>query len=171
MSATLAIEPAAHQQDICEPNSAGGVWDYVSASRLNLWLRCPLAFKLKYIDGVREPTTPSLFLGRQVHQGLERFYRRRQLGLPTATSLIVEAMLADWQQAAELEGVQFASSQEATRLGELAATSGAGVLDAGAARRAAAAGGGNLAVLPADRSGYWRRPGPAAGGRDRPGAG
>ena len=31
---------------------AGGVWDYVSASRLNLWLRCPLAFKLRYIDGV-----------------------------------------------------------------------------------------------------------------------
>jgi hypothetical protein len=25
---------------------AGGVFDYVSASRLNLWLKCPRAFRL-----------------------------------------------------------------------------------------------------------------------------
>ena len=24
---------------------AGGVWDYLSASRLNLWLKCPLAWR------------------------------------------------------------------------------------------------------------------------------
>ncbi len=48
---------------------SGGVWDYISASRLNLWLRCPLAFKCRYIDGIRTPTTLSLFLGKQVHHG------------------------------------------------------------------------------------------------------
>jgi hypothetical protein len=24
----------------------GGIWDYISPSRLNLWLKCPLAWKL-----------------------------------------------------------------------------------------------------------------------------
>ena len=41
----------------------GSVWDYVSVSRLNLWIRCPLAFKLRYLDGIRTPTSPALFLG------------------------------------------------------------------------------------------------------------
>ena len=33
----------------------GGIWDYVSPSRLSLWLKCPTAFKLRYIDGIRTP--------------------------------------------------------------------------------------------------------------------
>ena len=69
---------------LAEPKPAtrpAGVWDYISPSRLNLWLKCPLAFKLRYIDGVRSPTTPNLFLGKRVHQGLEIFYRHRQLGI------------------------------------------------------------------------------------------
>ena len=37
----------------------GGVWDYVSASRLNLWLKCPLAFQLRYVDGVESPVSPA----------------------------------------------------------------------------------------------------------------
>lgn len=43
---------------------AGGVWDYVSISRLNLWLKCPLAFKLRYIDGIEAPPSASQFVGR-----------------------------------------------------------------------------------------------------------
>lgn len=58
------------------------VWAYVSPSRLNAWLRCPLAFKLKYIEGIREPTTATLFLGKAVHASLECYYRHRQLGVP-----------------------------------------------------------------------------------------
>ncbi len=30
------------------PQRDNGVWNYVSASRLNLWLRCPLAFRFLY---------------------------------------------------------------------------------------------------------------------------
>ena len=57
----------------------GGVWDYVSPSRLGLWAKCPLAWKFRYLDGIRTPTSPSLFLGKCVHAGLEHFYRNRQL--------------------------------------------------------------------------------------------
>jgi hypothetical protein len=30
----------------------GGVWDYVSPSRLGLWAKCPLAWKFRYLDGM-----------------------------------------------------------------------------------------------------------------------
>ena len=58
-----------------------GVWEYVSPSRLSLWLKCPLAFKLRYVDGIITPPSPALFVGRMVHEVLECFYRHRQLGL------------------------------------------------------------------------------------------
>ena len=59
----------------------GGVWAYLSASRLNCWLGCPLKFRFQYIDGLRPPTTPSLFLGKAVHGALEAYYRHRHLGV------------------------------------------------------------------------------------------
>ena len=64
------------------PPPKGGVGDYVSPSRLTLWLKCPLAFKLRYVDGIETPPSPSQFIGRVVHAGLESWYRHRQLGLP-----------------------------------------------------------------------------------------
>ena len=60
------------------------VWAYISPSRLNLWLKCPLAFKLKYIDGIRQKTSPAFFLGKVVHAALECHYRHRQLGVAFA---------------------------------------------------------------------------------------
>ena len=58
----------------------GGLWAYVSPSRLNLWLRCPLAFKFKYVDGIRSETSPAMFLGKMCHAALEIFYRHRRQG-------------------------------------------------------------------------------------------
>ena len=43
---------------------------YISPSRLNCWLKCPLSFRLRYIEGIRTPTSPSLFLGKACHSGL-----------------------------------------------------------------------------------------------------
>ena len=48
----------------------GGVWEYVSPSRLNCWLSCPLKWRLRYLDGIRTPTTPALFVGKACHAGL-----------------------------------------------------------------------------------------------------
>lgn len=48
---TFDHEPVGEQQ--------ADVWAYISASRLNAWLKCPLAFKLHYIDGIRSPPLSS----------------------------------------------------------------------------------------------------------------
>ena len=44
------------------------MWEYVSPSRLGCWIRCPLAFKFRYLDGIRSSTTPSLFVGKVVRE-------------------------------------------------------------------------------------------------------
>jgi putative RecB family exonuclease len=90
----------------------GDVWSYISPSRLNLWLRCPLAFKLHYIDGVRTPTSPAMFLGKQVHAGLETFYRHRQLGVSLEPGDVATRTVETWGQAVAEDEMIFKSQAE-----------------------------------------------------------
>ena len=97
-------------------NGQGGIWDYVSASRLSLWARCPLAFKIKYIDGVRTAPSLSMFLGKQVHAGLEVFNRHRQLRIDLEPAEVVGRLQASWDKAVIDEGITFKEVEQETRL-------------------------------------------------------
>jgi hypothetical protein len=94
------------------PPPKGGVRDYISPSRLNLWLKCPLAFKFRYVDGIESPPSPGLFVGRVVHAGLESWYRHRQLGIPLDATDLGRRLDAWWEHAAAEEQVEFASVTE-----------------------------------------------------------
>jgi putative RecB family exonuclease len=104
MDRALTISVPEHRQ--------GGLWDYVSASRLNLWLRCPLAFRLKYVDGIVPPTSPAMFLGQMVHRGLEFYYRHRQLGITLDAEGVADRLYDVWHEAVESEKVAFDSPTE-----------------------------------------------------------
>lgn len=96
------------EQDLAHDRQ-GSIWDYVSPSRLNSWRACPLKFRLKYIEGIRTPTTPSLFLGKVTHAALERFYRHKQLGITLTADDLVSHVALTWEQAALDEGMSFGS--------------------------------------------------------------
>jgi len=89
---------------------------YISPSRLNLWLRCPLAFKLRYIDGIRSPPSKSMFVGKMVHSGLECFYRHRQLGVTLPAGDIVQRMDACWEPLTAEDCIQFKDTAEEAKL-------------------------------------------------------
>ncbi len=67
-----------HSEQASPDIRPNGIGDYISPSRLNLWRKCPLALRLRYVDRIRLPPSPALFLGKQVHDALELFYRHRQ---------------------------------------------------------------------------------------------
>lgn len=90
----------------------GGVWSYISPSRLNLWLKCPLAYKLKYYDGLETPMSPAQFIGRRVHDALEVFYRHRQVGLALEKHDLVERMETSWAPAIEADGMRFTRTED-----------------------------------------------------------
>ena len=107
--------PRHHPNGPCQQKESraisGGVWDYVSASRLSLWLNCPLSFKFKYLDRIKTPTPPSLFLGQRVHAGLEAFYRYRQLGFDLPTKDLLRLSLQGWDHHVEQAQVAFGSPE------------------------------------------------------------
>jgi putative RecB family exonuclease len=90
----------------------GDVRAYISPSRLNLWLKCPLAFKLRYIDGVRAPPSPAMFVGKVVHATLECFYRHRQLDMAISASELLQRLLDSWPLFAAAEDVVFESVEQ-----------------------------------------------------------
>jgi putative RecB family exonuclease len=95
---------------------SGGVWDYVSPSRLNLWLRCPLSWNLRYVDGIRTPTSPALFVGKCTHSALEDHYRHRMLGITLPPDEVISRMDANWDQTVADEQMDFESTTQETTL-------------------------------------------------------
>ncbi|MCB9925567.1 MAG: PD-(D/E)XK nuclease family protein [Planctomycetaceae bacterium] len=97
------------------------VWSYISPSRLNTWLKCPVAFKLRYIDGIRSPTTPSLFLGKVVHAGLECFYRHRQVGMHLDSGDVIQRLEDCWEALLSEDCMTFVSTDDEDKLKQQAA--------------------------------------------------
>ena len=89
---------------------SGGIGDYCSPSRVNLWLKCPLAFRLKYVEGIRTPPSPSQFVGRTVHRALEIYYRYRQQNIRLPAEEVCQRLLAQWDEAVVADGVRFSTS-------------------------------------------------------------
>jgi hypothetical protein len=92
--------------------ASGGVFDYVSASRLNSWLACPLKFKLKYLDHVSTPSTPPLFVGKACHAGLELFYHHRMLSVTLKPTEVAGRLEASWNGMLADEDIAFESPEE-----------------------------------------------------------
>jgi putative RecB family exonuclease len=110
------VLPLEQQQEQKPHRRGGGVWSYISPSRLNLWIKCPLAFRFRYLDGIRSPSTPSLFLGKVVHGSLEVWYRNRQLGIGLELDDLASRLDASWDEMVEEETIEFDSEQKQTDL-------------------------------------------------------
>ena len=86
-----------------------GLDNYISSSRLNCWLSCPLKFAYRYRDGLRTPTTASLFIGKAVHAALECYYRHRQLGVTLTADEVNRRSLDSWAKLVDEEQMTFDS--------------------------------------------------------------
>ena len=90
-----------------EEQQTGQIWDYVSPSRLNLWLKCPLAFKRRYIDGWKTLPTSALFVGKVVHAVVAHIYRHRTAGQVCSTEDLPLFVADAWRVAMETEPCNF----------------------------------------------------------------
>ena len=85
----------------------GGIWAYVSPSRLSCWLTCPLKWKLQYVDGLRPPTNTNLFLGKVTHAGLAVFNRHRHSGVTLDAGDVCRRMVESWGPMVDEENMKF----------------------------------------------------------------
>ena len=69
----------------------------------------PRRFGFRYIEGIRTPTSPALFLGKACHSALEANYRHRQLGITLEAEQVVQKMLDGWARLIDDEEATFDS--------------------------------------------------------------
>ncbi len=91
------------------------IWDYVSASRLNLWMKCPLAFRRRYIDGEITPPTPSLFVGKCVHEVLDAIYRCAMVDAYMTPHDVPAFVEQAWERIMEAEQCYFDDTDHETK--------------------------------------------------------
>ena len=48
----------------------------LSASKINLWNKCPYAYRLNYVDHIKVARAAYLFFGIQIHHMLDEFYKK-----------------------------------------------------------------------------------------------
>lgn len=74
---------------------------HLSVSQLKMYLRCPLQYKFRYVDGLIIPPRSELTLGKSIHGTLEENYRQK---IKTETDLPLEhitGLFSDrWDKAA-----------------------------------------------------------------------
>ena len=71
----------------------------LSQTQISTFQACPQRWKLRYIDGRKEPPSPPLTFGSAVHSGLETFYRNRITG-PAPLDEVLASFDADLDPAA-----------------------------------------------------------------------
>jgi putative RecB family exonuclease len=90
-----------------QEQKTGMIWDYVSPSRLNLWLKCPLAFRKRYIDGEQSEPTPALSVGKVVHAVIAHVYRQRMTGQLCTAEDLPKFVTDAWKMAMDTEPCYF----------------------------------------------------------------
>jgi putative RecB family exonuclease len=90
-------------------SAQGGVFAYLSPSRLNCWIKCPRAFAYRYLERIKSPTTPGLFLGTAVHWALQVVYQHRQLGIRLEAGDVAKRLQESWGGMLEDQDMQFDS--------------------------------------------------------------
>ena len=76
---------------------------HISVSQIKMFLRCPLQYKFRYLDGLKIPPTGSLSLGKSVHAALEANYSQK---IATKQDLPAEKVLDLFSDRWEKEAVE-----------------------------------------------------------------
>ena len=96
--------------------------DYLSYSAITLFQKCPLAFRFRYLDGLREKTTSSsLAVGRSVHAALEAWFTARMQGDPEPDlDMLVSAFWDEWRCCNEETPIRFGKKEDVKTVDDLA---------------------------------------------------
>jgi len=71
--------------------------EYLSISRINLYLSCPLKYRFQYIDKLPKPFISSaLVFGTCIHSALAWFHEKKKAGIKVNEEDLIRTFQADW---------------------------------------------------------------------------
>jgi hypothetical protein len=85
---------------------------HLSTSSVNLYLACPAKWKLRYIDGVKTPTSPHLPFGTAFHDAVEAHIQAGEYGTKSLEDRWAPAWQKALSRAREDGGIDWGASSE-----------------------------------------------------------
>lgn len=74
----------------------------ISVTKLKMYLRCPLQYKFRYVDGLKIPPTSSLTLGKSIHSALETNYTQKiESKKDLSAGEVLDLFSARWEKEAK----------------------------------------------------------------------
>jgi len=72
---------------------------HLSISQIRCYLRCPMEYYFRYIEGIPTPPNGSLALGRAVHKGIEHYFRQKlNTGEGPTLAEVLDAFATSFEQ-------------------------------------------------------------------------
>jgi RecB family exonuclease len=100
-----------------EENIQGGdPLEYVSVSRLKLFLGCRLKFYFEKVLALPKPTSPSFHFGKAVHAGLQHYNKARWRGGDASETAVVAAYQKAFDDPEDKQAVDYESANDAVEL-------------------------------------------------------
>ncbi|MDD2708123.1 MAG: PD-(D/E)XK nuclease family protein [Verrucomicrobiae bacterium] len=87
----------------------------VSASRLNTWMACRLKFWFRYVEGIKKPPTPALFVGSTIHKLLQAWNVARWRKETYSQEEWREIFLQNWEDQPEENPIDWQEEEDAER--------------------------------------------------------
>jgi hypothetical protein len=85
---------------------------YISASRLKCWQTCRRQFYLRYVERLTVPTTPALFIGRQIHEVLRQWNWAKWKDEPLSPEQLLAALTESWERDAAKEYIPWKKPED-----------------------------------------------------------
>jgi putative RecB family exonuclease len=94
--------------------------DYLSSSRINLYLMCPLKYRFNYVDKLPKPFKSSaLAFGSAVHSAINWYHKQEMNGNGVTLDKLCKIFDADWYVETSEKDIQFKGSESAVELSAL----------------------------------------------------
>lgn len=82
--------------------------EMLSVSRMKLYLRCPLAFSMKYIQGISVPINGNMLIGKCVHKGAEIALKKKiDTKVDAPLDFLLDVYSTTFDEALKQEDVEF----------------------------------------------------------------
>ena len=52
--------------------------EHISVTQIKMFLRCPLQYRFRYLDGIKIPPVGAMILGRSIHKSIEINYKQKK---------------------------------------------------------------------------------------------
>jgi len=109
---TLRVLPA--------PESRPQVLEYLSASRLKCWQTCRRQFYFRYVERIKTPTAPALFIGQQVHEILKLHNWSRWKGEPFDPAWLKSEFSDSWEEGLQADQIKWKKAADEAKAKEQA---------------------------------------------------